>query len=92
MLIIENIYFQNNVDTGKKIMKTRCYDTKVGVGVNNNSAKESRNAHSAFSGVRLRFLDFLIGIQGRMVDALAFEGDEGRGLAAISFGEVPSNL
>jgi len=27
-----------------------------------------------------------------MVDALAFEGDEGRGLAAISFGEVPSNL
>ena len=27
-----------------------------------------------------------------MVDALALKGDEGRGLAAICFGEVPSNL
>ena len=27
-----------------------------------------------------------------MVDALGPEGDEGRGVAAISFGEVPSNL
>ena len=27
-----------------------------------------------------------------MVDALTEEGDEGRGLAAISFGEVPCNL
>ena len=27
-----------------------------------------------------------------MVDALTEEGDEGRGLAAIRFGEVPSNL
>ena len=27
-----------------------------------------------------------------MVDALTLKGDEGRGLAAISFGEVPSNL
>ena len=27
-----------------------------------------------------------------MVDALTEEGDEGRGLAAKSFGEVPSNL
>ena len=26
------------------------------------------------------------------MDALTEEGDEGRGLAAISFGEVPSNL
>jgi len=30
--------------------------------------------------------------QGRMVDALALKGDEGRGVAAICFGEVPSNL
>ena len=29
---------------------------------------------------------------GQMVDALGPEGDEGRGVAAISFGEVPSNL
>ena len=27
-----------------------------------------------------------------MVDALTLEGDEGRGVAAISLGEVPSNL
>jgi len=27
-----------------------------------------------------------------MVDALTSDGDEGRGVAAISFGEVPSNL
>ena len=27
-----------------------------------------------------------------MVDALTEEGDEGRGVAAICFGEVPSNL
>ena len=27
-----------------------------------------------------------------MADALAQNGDEGRGVAAISFGEVPSNL
>ena len=27
-----------------------------------------------------------------MVDALTLKGDEGRGLAAIHFGEVPSNL
>jgi len=27
-----------------------------------------------------------------MVDALTLKGDEGRSLAAISFGEVPSNL
>ncbi len=27
-----------------------------------------------------------------MVDALTEEGDEGRSLAAIRFGEVPSNL
>ena len=27
-----------------------------------------------------------------MVDALALKGDEGRGVAAIRFGEVPSNL
>ena len=32
------------------------------------------------------------GKQGRMVDALASKGDEGRSLAAIRFGEVPSNL
>ncbi len=40
------------------------------------------------------FLDFLIKreIQGRMVDALARNSDEGRGVAAIRFGEVPSNL
>ena len=30
--------------------------------------------------------------KGRTVDALAFESDEGRGVAAIRFGEVPSNL
>ncbi len=30
--------------------------------------------------------------QGRMVDALTEEGDEGRGIAAICFGEVLSNL
>ncbi len=29
--------------------------------------------------------------EGRMVDALVQKGDEGRGMAAISFGEVPSN-
>ena len=28
----------------------------------------------------------------RMVDALARKSDEGRGVAAIRFGEVPSNL
>jgi len=38
------------------------------------------------------FLEFLMGIQGRMVDALVYKGDEGRGTAAISFGEMPSNL
>ncbi len=38
------------------------------------------------------FLDFLIGNQEYMVDALALNGDEGRSMAAISFGEVPSNL
>ncbi len=38
------------------------------------------------------FLDFLIGNQEYMVDALAQNGDEGRSMAAISFGEVPSNL
>jgi len=27
-----------------------------------------------------------------MVDALTLNGDEGRSMAAISFGEVPSNL
>jgi len=27
-----------------------------------------------------------------MVDALALKSDEGRSVAAISFGEVPSNL
>ncbi len=27
-----------------------------------------------------------------MVDALTLKGDEGRSMAAISFGEVPSNL
>ena len=27
-----------------------------------------------------------------MADALTLEDDEGRGVAAISFGEVPSNL
>lgn len=37
-------------------------------------------------------MDFLIGIQEHMVDALALKGDEGRGVAAISFGEVSSNL
>lgn len=31
------------------------------------------------------------GTQEHMVDALALEGDEGRGVAAISFGEVCSN-
>ena len=31
-------------------------------------------------------------IEGRMVDALAQSGDEGRGVAAISLGEVLSNL
>ena len=36
--------------------------------------------------------DFLMGIQERMVDALTLKGDEGRSVAAISFGEVPSNL
>ena len=40
----------------------------------------------------LWFLDFLTGIQERMVDALARRGDEGRSVAAIRFGEVPSNL
>jgi len=30
--------------------------------------------------------------QGRMVDALALRGDEGRGVPAICFGEVASNL
>ena len=30
--------------------------------------------------------------EGRAVDALTEEGDEGRSLAAIRFGEVPSNL
>ena len=40
----------------------------------------------------LWFLDFLIGNQEYMVDALALNGDEGRSMAAISFGEVPSNL
>ena len=30
--------------------------------------------------------------KGRMVDALARKSDEGRGVAAIRFGEVPSNL
>ena len=38
------------------------------------------------------FLNFLMGIQGRMVDALARNSDEGRGVGAICFGEVPSNL
>ena len=32
------------------------------------------------------------GEQGRMVDALASNGDEGRGVPAISVGEVASNL
>ena len=36
--------------------------------------------------------DFLMGNQGRMVDALAFYGDEGRSVAAISFGELLSKL
>ena len=40
----------------------------------------------------LWFLDFLIGNQEHMVDALALNSDEGRSMAAISFGEVPSNL
>ena len=30
--------------------------------------------------------------KGRMVDALARKSDEGRGVATIRFGEVPSNL
>lgn len=41
---------------------------------------------------RLWFSDFLIGSQGRMVDALVLKDDEGRGPAAIRFGEVPNNL
>jgi hypothetical protein len=40
----------------------------------------------------MRFLDFLKEIQGRMVDALARNSDEGRGVAAIRFGEVPNYL
>ena len=31
-------------------------------------------------------------LKEHMVDALALNGDEGRGVAAIRFGEVPSNL
>jgi len=31
-------------------------------------------------------------IQGRMVDALARESDEGRGVAAICFGETLNSL
>ena len=38
------------------------------------------------------FIDFLIGNQEQMADALTLRGDEGRGVAAIRFGEVPSNL
>ena len=30
--------------------------------------------------------------EGRMVDALALKGDEGRGVPAIRFGEVANNL
>ena len=30
-------------------------------------------------------------LQERMEDALALNGDEGRSVAAISFGEVPNN-
>jgi len=33
-----------------------------------------------------------MGNQGHMVDALARKSDEGRGVAAIRSGEVPSNL
>jgi len=33
-----------------------------------------------------------MGNQGRMVDALDLKGDEGRGMSAISFGKVTSNL
>jgi len=32
------------------------------------------------------------GNEGCMVDALASRSDEGRDMAAISFGEVPNNL
>ena len=39
----------------------------------------------------MRFLDFLMEIQGRMVDALARESDEGRCVRAY-FGEVVNNL
>jgi hypothetical protein len=37
-------------------------------------------------------LAFLMGKQGHTVDALTLKGDEGRGLSAISFGEVMINL
>ena len=35
---------------------------------------------------------FLTGMEAHMVDALTPQSDEGRGLAAIRFGEVPGNL
>ena len=35
---------------------------------------------------------FLTGMEAHMVDALTPQSDEGRGLAAKCFGEVPGNL
>jgi hypothetical protein len=40
----------------------------------------------------VRCIPFLAGMEGCMVDALASKSDEGRVMAAISFGEVPINL
>lgn len=38
-----------------------------------------------------RYIAFLTGMKGCMVDALASKSDEGRGMAAISAGEMPNN-
>ena len=41
----------------------------------------------------MNIVKFFSGVlQEHMVDALALRGDEGRGVTAISFGEVSSNL
>ena len=53
-----------------------------------------RKITNVINGVNTRFSEFLAGVlkKGRVVDALTEEGDERRGIAAICFGEVLSNL
>ena len=67
---------------GKKYLFTPTFLKKMGV---NREQKRKAKKKVVFKFPNRKFKE-------HMVDALTLKGDEGRSLAAISFGEVPSNL